>query len=88
MNRTMTLATWSWLMLATILEVSASYYLASAAWQIKDGIVALIMLTAIVPLALSYLDLIGEHVSIKIMIVLGVFFSMDLMLIWTAELVH
>jgi hypothetical protein len=84
----MTIATWSWLMLAVILEVSASYYLDSAAWQIKDVIIAAITLTAIVPLALSYLDLIGEHVSIKIMIVLGVFFSMDLMLIWTAELVH
>jgi hypothetical protein len=84
----MTLATWSWLMLATILEVSASYYLSSAAWQVKDGIIAAIALTAIVPMALSYLDLIGEHVSIKIMIVLGVFFSMDLILIWTASLVH
>ena len=88
MNRNMTVATWSWLMLATILEVSASYYLSSAAWQIKDGIITAISFTAIVPLALSYLDLIGEHVSIKIMIVLGVFFSMDLILIWTAELVH
>jgi hypothetical protein len=84
----MTLATWSWLMLATILEVSASYYLSSAAWQVKDGIIAAIALTAIVPMALSYLDLIGEHISIKIMIVLGVFFSMDLILIWTASLVH
>jgi hypothetical protein len=75
-------------MLATILEVSASYYLASAGWQVKDAIIAAITLTAIVPLALSYLDLIGEPVSIKIMMLLGVFFSMDLMLIWTAELVH
>ena len=88
MNRSMTLATWSWLMLATILEVSASYYLSSAAWQVKDGIIAAIALTAIVPMALSYLDLIGEHISVKIMIVLGVFFSMDLILIWTASLVH
>lgn len=88
MNRSMTLATWSWLMLATILEVSASYYLSSAAWQVKDGIIAAIALTAIVPMALSYLDLIGEHISIKIMMVLGVFFSMDLILIWTASLVH
>jgi hypothetical protein len=75
-------------MLATILEVSASYYLASAAWQVKDGVITAIALTAIVPMALSYLDLIGEHVSIKIMIVLGGFFSMDLILIWTASLVH
>ena len=84
----MTLATWSWLMLATILEVGASYYLANAAWAIRDGIIAAIMITAIVPLSLTFLDLIGEHVSIKLMIILGVFFSMDLMLIWTAELVH
>jgi hypothetical protein len=75
-------------MLATILEVGASYYLANAAWAIRDGIIAAIMITAIVPLSLTFLDLIGEHVSIKLMIILGVFFSMDLMLIWTAELVH
>jgi hypothetical protein len=75
-------------MLATLLEVSASYYLSSAGWQVRDGIIAIIALSAIVPMALSYLDLIGEHVSIKIMIVLGVFFSMDLILIWTASLVH
>ena len=88
MNRNLTIATWSWLMLATVLEVSASYYLASAAWQVRDGILAAIMLTAVVPMALSYLDLMGEHVSVKIMVALGVFFSMDLILIWTASLVH
>lgn len=88
MNRNLILATWSWLMLATVLEVSASYYLVSAAWQVRDGIIAAIMITAIVPMALSYLDLMGEHMSVKIMVVFGVFFSMDLVLIWTASLVH
>jgi hypothetical protein len=88
LNRNMTIATWSWLMLATILEVTASYYLASAAWEIKDGIIMAVALTAIVPMALNYLDLMGEHTSVKLMAVLGVFFSMDLILIWTAELVH
>jgi len=84
----MTIATWSWLMLATLLEVAASYYLSSTGWILRDGIITAIALTAIVPMALSYLDLMGEHVSIKIMMALGVFFSMDLILIWTAELVH
>jgi hypothetical protein len=75
-------------MLATILEVAASYYVSSSAWLLRDGIISAIALTAIVPMALSYLDLIGEHMSIKIMMALGVFFSMDLILIWTASLVH
>ena len=88
MNRNMTIATWSWLMLATILEVSASYYLSSAAWELRDGIIIAISLTAIVPMALSYLDLIGEHMSIKLLMLVGVFFAADLILIWTAELVH
>ena len=88
MNRNTIIATWSWLMLATLIEVTATYYLSSAAWQIRDGIIAAIAITAVVPMALTYLDLLGEHMSIKVLIVLGVFFSLDLVLIWTASLVH
>jgi hypothetical protein len=75
-------------MFATILEVLSTYYLMSIAWQIRDGVIAGIMFTAIIPIALSYMDLMGEHISVKMFMIVGLFFSMDLILIWTASLVH
>jgi len=75
-------------MVATLLEVSATYYLASASWVLRDGLIAVIAITAVVPMALSYLDMLGEHLSVKMLVLVGVFFSMDLVLIWTASLVH
>ena len=88
MNRNSIVATWSWLMLATLLEVSATYYLGGASWQVRNLVISAVAVTAIVPMALTYLGLLGEHLSIKLLILAGVFFSMDLVLIWTASLVH
>jgi len=75
-------------MLATVLEVVATYYLSSSSWFLRDGLIGLIMITAVVPMALFYLDLLGEHLSVKMLVLVGVFFSSDLILIWTASLVH
>ena len=75
-------------MFATILEVGATYYLSSIAWQLKDIVISGIMITAVLPICLSYMDMLGEHISVKMLMIVGSFFSMDLILIWTASLVH
>lgn len=88
MNKNLTFAIWSWLMVSVLLEVSVTYYLASASWVLRDGLIGVIAITAVVPMALSYLDLLQEHLTVKALMIIGVFFSLDLVLIWTASLVH
>jgi hypothetical protein len=87
-NRGTIVATWSWMMLATILEVAAGYYLTGASWIARDGSIAVIMLTAIIPVSMVNLGLLEEHVSVRVFILAGLFFAADLILIWTASLVH
>jgi hypothetical protein len=88
LNKNFTFAIWSWLMVSVLLEVSISYYLASAPWVLRDGLIGIVAISAVVPMALSYLDLLGEHIAVKGLMLIGVFFSLDLILIWTASLVH
>jgi hypothetical protein len=88
MERTTALAVWSWLVVALVLEVLADYSLKGAYWMIRDSMIALIAISAAAIFALSYLGLKSEHLGIKMLVLVGIWFSMDLVLIWTASLVH
>ena len=86
-HRTTTLGIWSWLMLSTLIEVYLSSY-SLLDWTVRDSLIGAVAITAVLPMALVYLDLLGEHISVKMFMLVGVFFSLDLVLIWTASLVH
>jgi hypothetical protein len=88
LNKNFTFAIWSWLIVSVLLEVSVTYYYASASWVLRDGLIATITIMAVVPMALSYLGILREHIAVKGLMLVGVFFSLDLVLIWTASLVH
>lgn len=79
---------WAWLIIAIVLQVMVSYSMYNAEWPIRMGVDLVITLTAAIPLALYYMGLIGEHIGMKMFLYIALFFSIDLVLIWTASLVH
>jgi hypothetical protein len=88
MNRNTFLGIWSWLVVATVLEVIVAYSLSSSLWYIRGGIEIVIALSAAVPLTLYYMGVLREHIGLKMFLLVALFFSIDLVLIWTASLVH
>lgn len=75
-------------MVATVLEVFIAYNLSSAAWYLRSGLEIVVGLSAAVPLAFYYMGLLKEHAGLKMFVLVALFFSIDLVLIWTASLVH
>ena len=88
MNRNQLVAVWSWLVLTIVIEVVASSYLSSVFWTVRGGIESLIALSAVVPLMLFYMGLWKEHISLKMFVLVSLFFCADLLLIWSASSVH
>jgi hypothetical protein len=88
MKRDFLIAIWSWLVISTLLEVVVAYVFSGSAWFIRGSLEAVLGLSAAVPLILFYMGLIGEHASVKMFVMVALFFSLDLILIWTASLVH
>jgi hypothetical protein len=88
MQKNLIIATWSWLVITVLLEVEAEPYLASARWELRGGVESLIALSAVVPLILFYMGLWDEHRSLKMFVVVSLFFCLDLLLIWSASSVH
>jgi hypothetical protein len=87
-NKNQLVAVWSWLVLTILIEVVASNYLSSVFWTIRGGVESLIALSAVVPLMLFYMGLWNEHLSVKMFVVVSLFFCADLILIWSASSVH
>jgi hypothetical protein len=88
MKRDLLLAVWSWLIASIVLEAGVSTYFAKAAWTIRGGLESLIALSAAVPIILIWMGLWEEHLSIKAFAIVALFFCADLILIWSASLVH
>jgi hypothetical protein len=88
LQKNVLLGVWSWLVVATVLEVFVAYSLNSAAWYLRGGLEIIVALSAAVPLAFYYMGLLKEHVGLKMFVLVALFFSIDLVLIWTASLVH
>jgi hypothetical protein len=88
LQRNIILATWSWLVISLLVEVAAVPYLSSAVWQVRGAVESLIALSAVIPLMLFYMGLQDEHRSIKMFVIVSLFFCMDLILIWSASSVH
>jgi hypothetical protein len=88
LNRNQIIATWSWLVITVLIEVAAVPYLSSAAWELRGGIESLIALSAVIPLMLFYMGLWEEHLSVKMFVIVALFFCADLLLIWSASSVH
>jgi hypothetical protein len=87
-QRNLIIATWSWLVVSTLIEVAAVPYLSSAVWEVRGAVESVIALSAVVPLMLFYMGLLSEHRGVKMFVVVSLFFCIDLLLIWSASSVH
>jgi len=88
LQKNLIIATWSWLVVSLLLEVVAAPYLASSAWELRGLFESGVALTAVIPLMLFYMGLWEEHRSLKMFVVVSLFFCLDLLLIWSASSVH
>ena len=88
MNKNLILLVWSWTVISILLEVAVAYNLSGILWTVRGGVETLIALTAVIPLALAYLGLWKEHIGVKMFFFVSLFFSIDLLLIWAASIVH
>jgi hypothetical protein len=88
LNKNQIIATWSWLVLTVLIEVAASPYLSSAAWEARGAVESIIAISAVIPLMLFYMGLWEEHLSVKMFVLVSLFFCIDLVLIWSASSVH
>ena len=88
MQRNTIIATWSWIVITVLLEVAAIPLLSSVQWEVRGGVESVVALSAVVPLILFYMGLWDEHISLKMFVVVALFFCADLILIWSASSVH
>lgn len=52
------------------------------------SIVLVVITLTVVIFGLYYMGLLKEHIGMKMFVLVALFFSIDLVLIWTASLVH
>jgi hypothetical protein len=87
-EKNLIIATWSWLVVTILIEVTAAPYLSSVAWELRGLVESVVALSAVIPLILFYMGLWTEHRSLKMFVIVSLFFCADLLLIWSASSVH
>jgi hypothetical protein len=88
MEKNLIIATWSWLVVTILIEVASTNYLASVSWEVRGLVESVVALSAVIPLMLFYMGLWAEHRSLKMFVIVSLFFCADLLLIWSASSVH
>jgi len=81
------IAVWVYILLATVLEVIISYVF-PASWALRDTAISLIAISAAAAVVLFYMELKYQPRWESLFLVVTLFFVGDLLLIWTASLVH
>jgi len=78
---------WVYILLATVLEVVISYVF-PASWALRDTSISVIALSVAAAIVLFYMELKYQPRWESLFLVVTLFFVGDLILIWTASLVH
>ncbi|HMK83445.1 MAG TPA: hypothetical protein VK503_06985 [Candidatus Bathyarchaeia archaeon] len=81
-------AVWVYILLATILEVVAYYVIPLSSWALHDSVISIIALSSATAVVIFYMELIYRPRWEALFISTTLFFVLDLLLIWTASLVH
>jgi len=76
------------MVVTVLLEVAAIPLLSSVQWEVRGVVESVVALSAVVPLILFYMGLWNEHMSLKMFVIVALFFCADLILIWSASSVH
>ena len=78
---------WVYILLATVLEVIISYVF-PASWALRDTAISVIAMSVAAAIVLFYMELKYQPRWESLFLLVTLFFVGDLILIWTASLVH
>jgi len=81
-------AVWVYILLATILEVVAYYVIPLSSSALHDSVISIIALSSAAAVVIFYMELKYRPRWEALILGTTMFFVMDLLLIWTASLVH
>jgi hypothetical protein len=79
---------WIYIIIATLLEVTASYMVPMTDWAMHDSIIGIIAISAAAVVVLFYMELRYRPRWESAILGVSLFFMADLLLIWTASLAH
>jgi hypothetical protein len=79
---------WVYIVLATVLEVVASYIIPATSWVFRDTVISVIALSMAAAVVLFYMELRYQPRWESLFLLTTLFFVADLIFIWTASLVH
>jgi hypothetical protein len=79
---------WVYIVLATILEVVASYLIPATSWIFRDTVISVIAISMAAAVVLFYMELKYQPRWESVFLLTTLFFVADLIFIWTASLVH
>jgi hypothetical protein len=82
------LMVWIYIMLATILEVAASYLIPASSWVFRDTVIGVVALSMAAAVVMFYMELKYQPRWESLFLLTTLFFVADLIFIWTASLVH
>ncbi len=79
---------WVYIVLATILEVVASYVIPAGSWVLRDTVLSIIAISMAAGVVMFYMELRYHPRWESVFLLTTLFFVADLIFIWTASLVH
>ena len=79
---------WIYIVLATILEVVASYLIPASSWVFRDTVISVVAISMAAAVVLFYMELKYQPRWESLFLLTTLFFVADLICIWTASLVH
>jgi hypothetical protein len=82
------IAVWVFIVLATLLEVVASYLIPAGSWALRDTVVSVIAISMAAAVVMFYMELKYQPRWESLFLLTTLFFVADLIFIWTASLVH
>jgi hypothetical protein len=82
------IAVWVFIVLATLLEVVASYLIPASSWALRDTVVSVIAISMAAAVVMFYMELKYQPRWESLFLLTTLFFVADLIFIWTASLVH
>jgi flagellar biosynthesis component FlhA len=88
MRVTTMITVWVYIILVTLLEVVASYVVPMSSWVLRDTIISVLAVSAAAVVVVFYMELRYHYRWESLILVTTLFYVADLLMIWTASLVH
>jgi uncharacterized membrane protein YhfC len=79
---------WIYIMIATLLEATASYMIPMNSWTLHDSVIGIVAISAAAIVVMYYMELRYRPRWESAILGATLFFVADLLLIWTASLAH